>query len=366
MNFIKEKILHPLKMQWYEMQIQLRGAWWFFCKQQHQQEKKMQMMHYQGEEELDYNNAVVFSCNGYIWHGGLADRLKGLVTIYDWCKRNNRGFMINFSEPFKLQDYLVPNAYKWLPLGVSYNREQAEPRICLMEPRTCNRKEVQDNQNALLEAWMDANLSDNSCQLHVYTNMYRSDVDFSKCFNELFCPCERLQKEVEYHKQKIGGKYISISFRFTTLLGDFTDCTGAPLPENEREEYIQTCLNAIHEIHKTAPAHDCILITADSRTFLERVQYENWNTETAEGQKLLDTSETIETMQPLRSYIIPGKVGHIDYDHGDDVNMKTFLDFLMIADAEAVYLVKHGKMYGSAFAKTAAMVNNKVFTQYEC
>jgi len=63
---------------------------------------------------------------------------------------------------------------------------------------------------------------------------------------------------------------------------------------------------------------------------------------------------------------IPGKVGHIDYDNDDDVNMKTFLDFLLIADAEAVYLCKSGKMYKSAFAQTAAMVHNKPFEVKEC
>lgn len=354
MSFIKKKILHPLKMQWYEVQIQQGGAWWFFCKQQHQQELAMLKAHYNGAKLSNCNEAVIFACNGYTWHGGLADRLKGIIAIYDWCKRNNRQFQINFCEPFILQDYLVPNLYNWLPSAVSYNREQAEPRVCLMEPRTCNRKEVIECQNELLESWMDENLTDMYHQLHVYTNMSRSDVDFSKCFKELFRPCERLQKEIAYHKQQIGGKYISISFRFTTLLGDFTDCAGAPLPKDEREEYIEACLDTIREIHKSAPLHDYILITADSSTFLESVQKETWNSETAESVKL------------LKPYIIPGKVGHIDYEHGDDVNMKTFLDFLMIADAEAVYLVKYKKMYGSAFAKTAAMVNNKAFTQYDC
>ena len=46
--------------------------------------------------------------------------------------------------------------------------------------------------------------------------------------------------------------------------------------------------------------------------------------------------------------------------------MKTFLDFLLIADAEAVYLCKSGKMYKSAFAQTAAMVHSKPFEVKEC
>ena len=97
----------------------------------------------------------------------------------------------------------------------------------------------------------------------------------------------------------------------------------------------------IRKISTDAPKHDKILITADSSTFLERVK-------------------KIENV-----YVIPGKIGHIDYDNGDDVNMKTFLDFYMISKAEAVYLAKGPRMYRSAFARTAAMVNNKPFEIYE-
>ena len=165
---------------------------------------------------------------------------------------------------------------------------------------------------------------------------------FAELFGKLFKPAPRLQNLIDYHKEQIGGKYISISFRFTTLLGDFTDCTGAALPVAERQPLIEKCLHAISEIAKTAPSHDRILVTADSSTFL------------AQAAALSHV------------YVIPGKVGHIDYDNDDDVNMKTFLDFLLIADAEAVYLCKSGKMYKSAFAQTAAMVHNKPFEVKEC
>ena len=91
----------------------------------------------------------------------------------------------------------------------------------------------------------------------------------------------------------------------------------------------------------SAPAHNMVLVTADSERFL------------AEVSKISGV------------YVIPGKVGHIDYDHGDDVNMKTFLDFFLISGAQKVYLAKGKGMYNSAFAKTAALVNNREFEMYE-
>ena len=185
------------------------------------------------------------------------------------------------------------------------------------------------------------NVRDESQQYHVYTNMFLSDFHFSDSFNELFKPWKKKKKEIDFHLSKIDGSYISISFRFTTLLGDFTDCTGKPLPLDKRDKLIEESLEAISEIAKKAPQHDKILVTADSCTFLEHVK-------------------NLENI-----YVIPGKIGHIDYDHGDDVNMKTFLDFFMISKAEAIYLAKGPSMYNSAFAKTAAIVNNKPFEVYE-
>lgn len=340
MSYIKEKVLHPLKMQWYNLQIAVGGAWRFFCKQQKILERKLQDDKYH-EEASTSDTSIVFTCNGWSWSGGLADRIKGMVTVYDWCEQNNRKFQIDFREPFQLQHYLVPNEYNWLPQEIVYNKQCTLPRFCLMEPRTCHKKEVRNHQDELLKSWMDENLSDTQHQLHVYTNMYRPCVDFAKCFNKLFKPCARLQQEIERHLQNISGRYISISFRFTTLLGDFTDCTGASLPEDEQKDLIEKSLNVVHEIASHAPVHDKILITADSEKFLSRVK------------------------ELKNVYVIPGKVGHIDYDHGDDVNMKTFLDFFMISRAEKVYLAKGPGMYNSAFAKTAAIVNNKPFEIYK-
>ena len=335
---VKNDILHPLKIGWYNFQIKYFDTYRFFCKQQKRQEKTMFEKYYLISNDI-LEPCLVHTCNGFTWSGGLADRLKGIVSVFEWCKKHNRHFKINFCEPFSLQDYLLPNKYDWLPNGVSYRGVNVQPRICLREPRTD--KYLNSQWDALFPQWMMDNVRDESLQYHVYTNMFLSDFHFSDSFNELFKPCDRLQKEIDYHLSQIKGSYISISFRFTTLLGDFTDCTGKPLPLDKRKKLIEDSLEAISEIVKKAPKHDKILVTADSCTFLEHVK-------------------NLENV-----YVIPGKIGHIDYDHGDDVNMKTFLDFFMISKAEAVYLAKGPGMYNSAFAKTAAMVNDKPFEVYE-
>lgn len=326
-------------MGWYNFQIKYLGAYSFFKKQMKKQEKIIAHSHYIiNDQQRKLVPCIVHTCNGFTWSGGLADRLKGIVSAYGWCKRHGRPFKINFCEPFNLQDYLVPNEYDWLPNGVAYEGSNVQPKICLMEPRTG--KYLEKNWNEIFDKWMGLETKDFSKQYHIYTNVYCSDCDFSYLFNELFKPCNRLQKELEYHLEQIHGKYISISFRFTTLLGDFNDCAGTPLDANSKEKLILNSLHAIEEISKKEPQHEKILVTADSQTFLRRITMPN-------------------------VYVIHGKIGHIDYDNGDDVSMKTFLDFFMISKAEAVYLAKGPGMYNSAFAKTAAMVNDKPFEVFE-
>ena len=127
---VKNDILHPLKIGWYNFQIKYFDTYRFFCKQQKRQEKTMFEKYYLISNDI-LEPCIVHTCNGFTWSGGLADRLKGIVSVFEWCKKHNRHFKINFCEPFSLQDYLLPNKYDWLPNGVSYRGVNVQPRICL-------------------------------------------------------------------------------------------------------------------------------------------------------------------------------------------------------------------------------------------
>ena len=59
------------------------------------------------------NDAYVFMVDGRIPHGGMFDRLKGLITVYAIAKSQNISFYIHFTYPFRLEKYLYPNSYDW-------------------------------------------------------------------------------------------------------------------------------------------------------------------------------------------------------------------------------------------------------------
>ena len=59
------------------------------------------------------NKRVVCIFDGKIKNGGLADRLRGIVSVYEVCKEQNLDLSILFTNPFNLSEFLVPNKIKW-------------------------------------------------------------------------------------------------------------------------------------------------------------------------------------------------------------------------------------------------------------
>lgn len=135
--------------------------------------------------------------------------------------------------------------------------------------------------------------------------------------------------------------YITISFRFLELLGDFTDDgSRVPLLERDREQLIDRCINQIDIIRSKAPSHDRVVVTSDSSTFINRVS------------ALPDV------------YIIPGTIGHMTFAGSNlDIHLKTFLDYYIIANARKAYMARTGNMYRSGFASHAAMITGIPFEE---
>ncbi|GHV53839.1 hypothetical protein FACS1894181_17730 [Bacteroidia bacterium] len=79
------------------------------------------------DQKDDIASITIFMVNGLIKHGGLVDRLKGIVSAYAVCKNNNIPFKIKFDFPFQLSSYLEPNKYNWKlesEVLVSYNTKK--------------------------------------------------------------------------------------------------------------------------------------------------------------------------------------------------------------------------------------------------
>lgn len=288
-----------------------------------------------------HERAVVFmALNETTFSGGLSDRLRGIVSVYAECKRQGRPFRIVF-EPLHLEDYLAPNEYDWR-IGedeIDWDLAKSYPCVLLTYRNDSHNRWQHFVQSSVLRSYFRKHCH----QLHVFTNMIPSDDEYQTLFHELFRPTDDLQQLIGYHLEKLGGKgnYISCTFRFRQLLGDFKE-GGATLPVAKREPYIQQCVQTVARLHEMHPEKR-ILVTADSHTFLD---------------------ELMAASLPY-VYVMPGKVVHLGFtsDASKAVYMKSFLDMYMISFADTVYLVRDKLMYHSGFPLRAALLNRAEYKE---
>ena len=281
-----------------------------------------------------HERAVVFmALNETTFSGGLSDRLRGIVSVYAECKRQGRPFRIVF-EPLHLEDYLAPNEYDWRIGEDEFDWDLTESYPCVL--LTYHNDSHNRWQHFVQSTVLRSYFRKHCLQLHVFTNMIPSDEEYRTLFHELFKPADDLQQLIGYHLEKLGGKgnYISCTFRFRQLLGDFKE-GGATLPASKREPYIQQCVQTVAYLHELHPEKK-ILVTADSHTFLD---------------------ELMAASLPY-VYVMPGKVVHLGFtaDASKAVYMKSFLDMYMISYADTVYLVRDKLMYHSGFPYRAALL----------
>ena len=135
---------------------------------------------------------IIVMIDGRSIHGGLTDRLRGITTIYQYCKEKGLKFKLNYVYPFKLQDYLAPNSYNWIieEKDISYNSEQTA--VVVLNDYQLDIK--------LHRFYLDSRIRKNrGKQIHLYTNTYFFDNKFATSYGDLFVPTEPLQTAIEFN-----------------------------------------------------------------------------------------------------------------------------------------------------------------------
>lgn len=278
---------------------------------------------------------IIYMADGKILHGGLSDRLCGIISMYAYSKRYGYDFKIYFVEPYSLIEFLLPNQYDWRidESELSYNSKDACP---VYLPHYSN------NYDKTVR-YIDARLKGIEVkQIHAYSNSrYFTKKDFPILFNELFKPCERLQEALDSHKSVLTDDYVSLTFRFQQLLGDFKEGNFTILEdEQSKEELIQKCLSVLKYLHSLVGSKK-ILVTSDSTTFLKRASELDY------------------------VYVVQGNIRHMDFTLGEkvdiSVDMKSYIDMFLLASAKEIYLCNISPLYRSGFPETSSYIQNKLY-----
>ena len=277
---------------------------------------------------------AIFCLDNRSYSYGFADRLRGIVSCYAFAKAIGIPFRIEHINPFDLSEFLVPNEYDWkLKEGEkSTNLLYANP-VCFVQ----NRIDMRSMRLFRINKKRQHHLYTNASYIEEVNEKYKKNYVFGDLFAELFKPSFSLKKKIDEQKGQIGGSYISVSFRFVQLMGDFKDDNGEVLTEKEKNDLLNKSLAVVMSLYEQN--QKTILVTSDSQTFI-------------------DAASKLDYV-----HVVSGKIGHIGYSQDNEVFEKMFLDFCLISQADHVYMAYSDKMYRSNFAKTAALANNIPYTE---
>lgn len=328
--FLKKEILFKIKKKLYRYKKNELEYLWFI---ENKDTSKILNTSYSN------NKTIIFLSTEKDNLGGLCDKLRGAISTFSIAKELNIDFRIVFNYPFCLEEYLEPNHYDWRLKEKEINKD-INP-VILKSYVGCyednNNEEKNFQHQKLLEIVEKA---PDKSDIYIKTNAYSGNKDFHNLFHFLFRPSLRLNNLInQYFKPNV--KYISISFRFMNLLGDFQDCTIVEaLDEKEKQKYIADSIGLIKTLYEKNKTNiEKVFVATDSITFLDEA-------------KKLDFVFTI-----------PGKISHTNLP-AENFD-KEFLDLYIISQAQCIYLGRKKKMWSSCFPLYASFIENKPFEKIE-
>jgi len=271
---------------------------------------------------------VIFNIDGRLKHGGLADRISGILCCYAMCKIKEIPFYINFYSPFLLSDFLDTNLYNWKidKDKISYNIIHTKVRIELGNYYWYKNFKISKQTH----------FYSNFKILHLINKHYSCSYSYSQLYNELFTPTQRILEITNNLKNKIDNEYLSVCIRFQSLLGDFKEKNFPILNNEEKNILIIKCINKILELRERYENLE-ILVTSDSYTFLNEIS------------------------KYKHIHIISGKVVHMDYvaDATDKTYEKSFVDFYMLGGGIKIINICGDKLRQSGFPELASLCFGK-------
>lgn len=292
-----------------------------------------------------FHNAVIVTIDGRYGHGGLTDRFRHILSIYSYCKRNGLIFKLLYSYPYDLTEILLPNIYDWRISHSKISQSFWDTKELFLYVDTSKGQTVHEENARILRKLNEEIFDSKWIQFHVYGNACFAEGEFHELFNELFKPSPCFSKKRDEFRSLLPSSYEAVTFRFQNLLGDFKEGDYPELDEFGKEALIHKCITKLSDLYqKHFFESDNILVTSDSRTFLDRCY------------RLL----------PFVC-VMPGKVVHVDCGTSADLDthMRSFIDLYMLADADRCVLLRTGRMFESGFPAFAAKIGGKPFIRID-
>jgi len=281
---------------------------------------------------------IIVCFDGLFPHGGLVDRLKGIISFYQIAQILGYDFKIIFNNPFDLNLFLEPNSVDW---QIDTSKMRWHPTksktVYLVNNFKVNPLKLIKNSKAK-QFYVYANI-DYGKTIFPDLNTEQLENKWRTDFNHLFKKSELLEAKLN---AITTTPFISFHSRFTTLMGDFKDSTTKVLSVDEQDDL---CNNLVTIINRVKAAHNKnAFVFSDSINFIKFVK-QKVQVSSIEGQ--------------------PFHMDNFNNNNNIDGHLKTLIDFFMIAKSDTVYFLNVKPMYNSSFSKYAAIVGQTNFKVLE-
>lgn len=278
---------------------------------------------------------IIICFDGLFSHGGLVDRLKGIISFYEVAKSLDCDFYISFTHPFQLSHFLKPNKVNWeiKERELKYNPFSTKI-IYLMDNFEVNPLALIKNSEA--KTFLVYSNIDYLGVIHKENIESENEQIWQANYNELFTISPELNKKIQKFPY---DNRIVFHTRFTSLMGDFKDTNHTVLDENKRQELIKKLIRKM-EVLAVLHTNKKVYVLSDSIVFLSHIKQ--------------NTSFTI----------LEGNPKHIGIKNNDadlESHYKTFTDFYFMTKSDVLYLLRLDQMYTSSFSKYAAILGKKPF-----
>lgn len=276
------------------------------------------------------NKLIICMFDGRCLHGGLADRIKGIVTVYALSKQLGYDFRINFYHPFNISRVYQPNLYNWqiTQEEISYNTKDSA--VCNLVGISSVFSPKQE------ERLIIKTLKQNKKQIHIYVNSSLSQRygDFHTLYHELFKQSDSFELEMTPYLNDLGDSYICVGARFAGSLGGFVDAN-KELSDSEKFKLINNAINILVKIHNQHPDKKIYLAT---------------------------DSDKFSTIATELDYVSSLKINRSHIDQGGQESFDTLkgsiIDFIIASNASHIIQIQGQGMYIGGFTHTASYLNN--------
>lgn len=284
------------------------------------------------------SNCIIYCADGHIAHGGLADRMYGIMALYALCKIENVPFYINWCAPYNLLLFLVPNEYDWSieKASVVYDIRFSVPRCLLGGAIRLPKNAVSLSRGKQVHAYC------NFKNIDFINKKYGTDFSYKELFHELFKLSPAFAKDLQNYKSQLPQQYAGVQVRVLNAFGDFSDSVDNMLSDEERKLLITFCSKKIRQINDDTEKK--VLFTSDSQILIDSIKKE------------FDSDDILLT--------IPGKITHSDFAGESDTTLyethkKTFIDLFLLSGSTHLYQIRNKHIYKSGFSILAAKISGK-------